>query len=147
MTDTAAYSLSDLHVNSQKLNKTLPTSTISYILYIALFDTYLNHASRGLNMLKPETSRFPRVMISECTRILTYFQKRSDDIWESLHIRRRRRYTDYIILYCRIVVTLLFSSDLVRIPDTLRKPVVSARVFVLIAFSDEKTHRTVNIKT
>jgi len=57
-----------------------------------------------------------------------------------------RLYNIIILLYYSIV-TLLFSSDLDRIPDTLRKPVVSARVFVLIAFSDEKTHRSVNIKT
>lgn len=28
-------------------------------------DMFLNHASFDLNMLKPETSRFPTVMISE----------------------------------------------------------------------------------
>jgi len=63
------------------------------------------------------------------------------------------RLYNIILLYCSeysdtIILTLLFSSDPVRIPaDALRKPVVGARVFVLIAFSDEKTHRSVNIKT
>lgn len=49
---------------------------INRISRIALSDnTYLNHASQDLNMLKPKTSRSPRrvMMISECTRILAYF--------------------------------------------------------------------------
>lgn len=37
-------------------------STLNRILRIVMSETYFNHASRDLNMLKPETSRFHGVL-------------------------------------------------------------------------------------